>query len=176
MIKKIIEKIKGIGGGALGIIIFLSMMLLPVIFAIIFITGTAWIGSIIMPYFVTATTILTFVSLLIFIPLLLFRVTRIWGGSALFFVSWIFGATLWLFSFFVTYELWGFLGLFIGLFLLGIGVIPVAFIASLFSGEWMVLVGITYMVILTFGTRINRGRFSFSRGIWLFEQKGVPLT
>jgi len=150
---KIIEKIKGVGGGVLGIIIFLLMLLLPVVFAIIFITGTAWIGSIIMPYLVTVNTIFTFISLFIFIPLLLFKTTRMWGGNALFFVSWIFGTTLWLFSFFATYELWGFLGLFIGLFFLGIGVIPVAFIASLFSGEWMMLAGITYMIILTFGTR-----------------------
>jgi hypothetical protein len=153
MIRKIIEKIKGIGGGALGIIVFLLLLLLSVVFALIFITGTAWIGSMIMPGLITATTIFTLISLLILIPLLFFKETRIWSGTALFFVSWIFGVTLWFFSFFATYILWDFLGLFIGLFFLGIGLIPVAFIASLLSGEWMMLAEIIYMIILTFGTR-----------------------
>ncbi len=153
MIRKAIEAIKGIGGGALGVIIFLLILLLPVVFIIVYIEGMAWIGLKFMPFLVTATTIFTLISLLIFIPLLFFKETRALSGSALFFVSWIFGATLWLFSFLVTYMLWDFLGVLIGLFIFGIGVIPVALVASLFNGEWMMIANIVYMIILTFGTR-----------------------
>ncbi len=163
MIRKIIENIKGIGSGALGVVTFLLILLLPVVFILIFIGGVAWIGLKVMPFLVTATTIFTFISLLVFIPLLFFRETRIWSASALFFVSWIFGATLWLFSFFATYMLWGLLGILIGLFVFGIGVIPIAFVASLLNGEWMMFAEITYMIILTFGTRFL--------GIYIIEKE-----
>jgi hypothetical protein len=54
----------------------------------------------------------------------------------------------------LTYVIWGGFAVFIGLFLAGVGVVPVAMLATLLKGLWGpfgILIGLT---ILTFGTRI----------------------
>src|SRR5438046_9731864 len=51
-------------------------------------------------------------------------------------VSYVFGATLWVWSLLLTYTLWGGFWLFIGLFMAGVGVVPLAMIATFFKGMW----------------------------------------
>lgn len=74
----------------LGFFFLLLVFLLPAIL----ITGAIWTSSVMLPFLVEITGILTFISIFIFIPLLFFRETRIWGGNALLFASWIFGITV----------------------------------------------------------------------------------
>jgi len=144
------EKLKSIGWGIFGI-----GMLIGFIFLWIFVLqGGLWIGIKILPLLMWFTNALTVISILIFIPLIIIKKTRVWGSTALFITSYLFGLTLWVYSALIAYILWGLGWLVIGLFLLGIGVLPIALISSSFSGEWGILWNLIYMIILTFGSRI----------------------
>lgn len=71
----------------------------------------------------------------------------------MFISSYVFGLTLWFLGLLLTYFTWGFLGVFIGLVLVGVGVVPVAMLAMLLNGELFVLFVLVLLTILTFGLR-----------------------
>ena len=54
----------------------------------------------------------------------------------------------------LTLALWGVLAVIIGLFLFGVGVVPIAMLATLFNGMWLELGLLFLAVILTFGCRL----------------------
>lgn len=94
------------------------------------------------------------IFIFILVPLSFFKKTRLFSGILMLFLSYIFGIHLWIFSAIVTYFLWGGVALLIGIFLLGIGVLPFAILASLFDGEWIFFGSLVFMTILTYGNRI----------------------
>ncbi len=56
-------------------------------------------------------------------------------GNGIVLGTYITGAILWLLSFYITYSLWGFLGIFIGVMLMGFGVFATAILALIFDGQ-----------------------------------------
>lgn len=95
------------------------------------------------------------VTLFVFVPLGFFRRTRKLAGSEIYFVSYIFGATVWLLSAAITFSYFGWLGLIIGLLLLGVGVVVLAFVAALLEGAWYLAFGVIGLyVVLTYGARM----------------------
>jgi len=145
----IIEKIKNLGGGLFGIVIMLGLFLLP----LLFIKGGLWLSATIYPWLVSISGITFAISLFILLPLAIFKKTRSASAIGLLIASYIFGATAWVWSFLLAYVFWGFLGLFIGLFIVGVGVVPIAMLASLFKGEWGIFGQLVLIVIITFGVR-----------------------
>jgi len=154
----IIEKFKSVGQGFLGILFFAVLIIVP----IIIINWGIWIADKILPFLMSFTGIVSIIAFFIFIPMTIFKKTRILGGTALMYSSILFGVTLWVYSALMVYIFWGFIGLFIGLFILGIGVVPVGLLASLINGEWMIAGSIIYMLILTLGARIY--------GLWIIAK------
>ncbi|MGA9364885.1 MAG: hypothetical protein WBW16_11035 [Bacteroidota bacterium] len=144
------EKLKSIGSALLGIGIFIGIILL----AAFFIRGGLWLSEILYPWLTLISAIAFFVCILILLPLAFFRKTRGVSGVGLFIASYIFGASLWVWTFLLTYTLWGATALFIGLFLAGVGVVPIAMLATLFNGEWSILAQLVLLVIFTFGSRM----------------------
>lgn len=53
----------------------------------------------------------------------------------------------------LSWELWGPIAVIIGLFIFGIGVVPIAMLATLFNGMWIELGFLVLAIILTFGFR-----------------------
>lgn len=153
------EKAKGVGGGILGGLSFLLIILLPIIVLGVLIG----FGFSILPFLANATGVMTSIVVFIFLPLLIFNKTREWSASAIIWTSYLFGITFWLYSALIAYDLWGLLGLIIGFAFMGIGVAPIAFLAALFSGEWIILLTIVYMAVLTFGSR--------TLGIYILEKE-----
>lgn len=95
------------------------------------------------------------IVLFVLIPLGLVRKTRRFAATVLFIASYIFGATVWLFSVGIAFALLGWFWLIVGLLLAGIGVVPVAFFGALFNGEsGIAFMGILLPVVLTYGTRL----------------------
>jgi hypothetical protein len=144
------EKFQNIGYTLLGIGIFVGIILL----AVFFIKGGLWLSELLYPWLSLISAIAFFVCLFILLPLAIFRKTRAFSGLGLFIASYVFGATLWVWGFLLTYVLWGVVALFIGLFLAGIGVVPIAMLATLFNGEWSILGQLVLLLIFTFGTRM----------------------
>jgi hypothetical protein len=73
------------------------------------------------------------IAILVFLPLAAWRKTRGSAGLGLLIVSYIFGATTWFLGAAVTFGSFGWFGLFIGLFVLGIGVVPLGIIGAFFK-------------------------------------------
>ena len=48
----------------------------------------------------------------------------------------------------------GALAVYIGLFLFGVGVVPIAMLATLFKGMWSTLGELVFLTILTYGARL----------------------
>lgn len=93
------------------------------------------------------------IFIFVLVPLSFFKKTRLFSGVLMLFLSYIFGIHLWIFSAIVTYFLWGGVALLIGIFLLGVGVLPFAILASLFGEEWIFFGSLVFMTILTYGNR-----------------------
>ncbi len=87
-------------------------------------------------------------------PLALLRFTRPWAGIGYFIASYVFGLTGWFMGLLLTWMLWGGFAVIIGLVFLGVGVIPIAMLATLFKGMWAELGLLILAVVLTYGLRV----------------------
>lgn len=145
------DKIKGAGAVVLGIGIFIGIALLIALF----IHGGAWLGEKIYPWLVAISAFVIAIVVLLLLPLALFRKTRGFSGLGIIIASYVFGLTLWVWGLLLTYYLWGAIAVFIGLFLMGIGVVPIAMLATLFKGMWSTLGELVLLTVLTFGARFG---------------------
>jgi len=143
------EKLKNIGYYVLG----LAGLLLLLLVSVAMIKGAVWIGEHALQWLINFSWIVFAINLFILLPLGLFRKTGIVGGMGMYISSYVFGLTLWFLGLLLTYFTWGFFGIFIGLVLGGVGVVPVAMLAMLLNGEFFTLVVLIMLTILTFGAR-----------------------
>lgn len=156
------EKFKSLGSVLLGIGIFIGIILL----AAFLIEGGVWLSEILYPWLTIISAIAFFVSILILSPLAFFKKSRGFSGLGFYIVSYIFGASLWVWAFLLTYALWGATALLIGLFLAGVGVVPIAMLATLFHGEWSIFGQLVLLLIFTIGSRML--------GIYLADKAEEP--
>ncbi len=145
-----IEGLKNIGGFVVGI----AGLLFLIFISALMINGAVWIGEHVLPWLINIAWIVFVINLFILLPLSFFRKTGIFGGIGMYFSSFVFGLTLWFLGLLLTYFTWGFFGIFIGLMLGGIGVVPVGMLAMLFEGEFGFLIAMILLTIITFGSRI----------------------
>lgn len=111
--------------------------------------------------FGTMYTWISNISLLVFlfdlvvvIPVSFFKKARRFSGIIISYSSYVFGLQLWLSGLMLTFQIWGGWAVVIGILLMGVGVVPMAMIATLFHGMWRVFVELLLSVILVFGSRI----------------------
>ena len=57
-------------------------------------------------------------------------------------------------GFLITLSTWGTFAVVLGLLIAGIGVVPIAMLAALTHGEWMILLELVILTVLTFGCRV----------------------
>jgi len=143
------EKIKNLGGYFIGIIIFIGLILLITLF----IKGGIKLSALIIPWLIVISQYTLVIVIIILLPLSLIRKTRSFSSIGFMISSYIFGATLWVWSFLLAYILWGFTGLFIGLTIAGVGVIPIAMLASIFNAHWASFGQLLLLTIMVFGFR-----------------------
>src|SRR3989344_7748693 len=75
---------------------------------------------------------------------------RNFTGSGIVIGTYIGGAIFWLLCFYVTYQLWGFLGIFVGILFFGLGVFFTALLALLLDGQFMGALGIAFVLAQIF--------------------------
>lgn len=143
------EKLKNFGYYTLGIAGFLLVLFIGVVM----IKGAVWLGEHALQWLIDFSWIVFAINLFILFPLGLFRKTGIMGGMGMYISSYVFGLTLWFLGLLLTYFTWGFFGVFIGLVLGGVGVVPVAMLAMLINGELFTLLVLVILIVLTFGSR-----------------------
>lgn len=144
------DKLKGAGAVVVGLGVVVAIGLLIALF----IHGGAWLGEKIYPWLAFISGLALIIVIVALLPLAIFRRTRDLSSMGLLFASYVFGITLWVWGLLVTYNLWGAIAVFIGLFLMGIGVVPIAMLAALFKGMWPTLGELVFLTMLTFGTRL----------------------
>jgi hypothetical protein len=140
--------------------------------ASLFLKGGAWLGEVLYPWLSRIFGVVFWVFVLILLPLALFRKTRSFSSTSIYVASFIFGAYLWITSFLITYDVWGLIAVIIGLFIVGIGVIPIAMLASLLHGEWSTLGQLILLLILTMGSRILGIRLEEKATRQLWDNEG----
>lgn len=87
------------------------------------------------------------------VPTALIPASQGFAAAGFMVASMAFGAIVWLWGLSYTYEAWGFLGVVIGLVILGIGVVPIAMLAALFHGDWGNLGLFAAAITATYGVR-----------------------
>lgn len=141
--------IKSIGGTLLGIAIFIGV----VIAAVLFFTLGAKVAFTISPFINWLAGILFVVNLFV---LLLAVIPKARGvvGLIIYVSSYVYGLSAWIYGLAVTLALWGWLAVVIGLFMGGIGVVPIGMLAAIFNGDWGIFWTLLSTVILTYGARM----------------------
>jgi len=141
--------LSSIGIYALGLI----GLAVAVMIATLFIVGAELACSTILPWLMRLCVWAFAFNIVILTPLALIPPTRRWAGLGFFISSYVFGLTGWSMGLLLTLDLWGVFAVVIGLFLLGIGVVPIAMLATLFNGMWIELGLLVLAVVLTYGLR-----------------------
>lgn len=141
----------GAGGVVIGIGIFVAILLLIGLL----VEGGAWLSAKAYPWLQTISAITLIVLVVVLLPLSFFSRTRSFSGSGILISSYVFGLTLWVWGFLLTYVLWGGFAVILGLFLFGVGVVPIAMLATLFKGMWPTLGELVFLTVLVFGLRFT---------------------
>ena len=156
----IVKTAKGLTSALIGIA-FLAALALVVL---LFVKGAVWASEEVWPL-VPAVFGWTFtIAALLLVTTGPFRATRGFCAISLLLASFIFGAVLWVGALLLTLQYWGRAAVAIGLLIAGIGLVPMAFLASMFRGEWLDVGGLMVMILLTFGTR--------ALALWFGERPG----
>lgn len=149
---------KDIGGVVVGIAFFLGMITL----GIVLLTGAAELSVWALEWTPAVFGVVFWVVVLLLLPLALIPPARGFAGGGILIASYIFGGVLWVWSMAFTYEVWGLVAVIIGLFIFGVGVVPIAMLAALLNGQWELLGMFALLIAITFGSRIL--------GYWLAEK------
>ena len=153
------EILESIGGVLLGIAFFVG----SIIALILFFTVGATVGATILP-FVSWLTGILFAINVIALLMAISRKTRGVVGIIIFLSSYVYGLQTWIIGLLGTLTLWGWIAVIIGLFIGGIGVVPIGMAAAIFNGRWSIFFVLLINVILTYGTRIIGGTLAESAG------------
>jgi hypothetical protein len=105
-----------------------------------------WISNIALLVFI--------IDLIIVIPISFFRKAKRFSGITIFYSSYVFGLQLWLSGLMLTLQIWGIWAAIIGILLLGVGVVPIAMVATIFNGMWSEFIQLLSSIIIVFGSRI----------------------
>jgi len=145
-----IEKMKTIGSAALG---------LAIVFAVVFagmalLKGTAVAAAWAFPVLTTVVGFITILGLPVLLVLAAIPASRFIAGGGFVVASYFYGATLWIWSFFFTLQTWGWFAVIVGVFMAGVGVVPIAILAALFHGRWSIIAQLLLGLLLTFGCRL----------------------
>jgi len=141
--------LKSISSFVMGIAIFLGIVFLT----IFFIKGGVWLGVKVLPWLSVIMWLVLALDILIIVPLGIFKKTRGVSAIGLVVSSWVYGLTLWFWALLLTYSIWGAVAVFIGLFIVGVGVVPIAMLATAIEGQWSILGQLIFLLFLTFGSR-----------------------
>ena len=141
--------INSFSGCLLGIIFLVGIGLI----ALMFIHGGVWLSEKALPYFLGLARITFAVVVAILLPMTVFHRTQRFAARGLINAAALFGITLWVWGLVLTDNLWGSGAVLIGIFLLGVGVVPMAMLATLMAQMWPTFGQLLLLALLAYGTR-----------------------
>jgi len=136
--------------------ILLYLLILSGIFvlATLWLYGVVWVSERLYPSLLNLAQVTLAVVLFLLLPLAFFKKTRLWSGFGMVVASYIIGLSLWVLSVLVTIKIWGIGGFLIGLLLSAGTMVPVAFLASVFTGVWSSVGDLLFGVLITLAPRL----------------------
>lgn len=144
--------------------ILFGILFVLVSLGLLFIEGSVWLGEHLLPVMQPFMWSVLVLNAIIGAPLAFSRRFRPQAATLFIVASWIYGMTLWFWALVLTYTIWGVAAVFIGLFLLGVGVVPVAMLATLFDGQPVVTLQLILLTVVTFGARSIGVRLALQSG------------
>lgn len=144
------ERLRGLGA----MLLYAAVLCALVVVGLAVFRGAGWVAARALPWSGIAFWIAAACCIFLFAPMALFRASRGASAMGLLLASYLFGVILWLWSFFVTLQLWGAVWTVIGLFFAGVGLVPFALLAAAFHGSWPLVGNLVLMLVATGVTRI----------------------
>lgn len=129
------------------------VLLLLVIAPLIYVRGIVWLSSNVLEYMVWQVALAFIVCIIIFLPLSLFRATRMVSAYGFLISSFIFGVSTWMAGAVATYVYLGLFWTIVALFFLFIGVVPFGMIGAAINSDWIVIGFLAGGLVLTYGAR-----------------------
>ncbi|HLY55277.1 MAG TPA: hypothetical protein VKS60_06950 [Stellaceae bacterium] len=93
-------------------------------------------------------------AVIVFGPLAIFRRARYWAAWGLYATSIVAGVILWIYCAAITFWAWGWVGLIIGIVILGVGVLPLGLVAALIYHLWQAAAVILVTALFVYGSRL----------------------
>jgi hypothetical protein len=152
------ETLKNVGIALGGLLVMAALFGLAMILIVGATAVSVWVMEWAPVVFWSSLLIVSF----ILEPLSLIPPARFIAAIGLVIASYVFGVMMWCSGVAFTYEVWGTMGVIIGVAFAGVGIVPVAMLAELLHGEWEVLLGFVVLIVLTFGLRLL--------GFWLAKK------
>ncbi|MFW6311908.1 MAG: hypothetical protein ACOC1K_06705 [Nanoarchaeota archaeon] len=131
-----------------GFLVVLAITIFILAFAQFF-NFTAEIGNKIYPIIQIINEITLLIGVILLFGLI-FKKIREFCLSGLIIISFYFAFITWLTSILIVYPIYGLVGIAIGLIIAGVGVVPLAFIATILNGLWPSFWSLVILVFLTF--------------------------
>ena len=147
--------VKEAAAGLGGLLLSVALIVVFGVIVSLFIYGAGWASAKLLPWFSVLTWVAFAIVVFILLPLSIPRATRGFSSVAMFIASYVFGVTLWMMGLLLTLSIWGVTAVIIGIVLGGVGVVPIAMLATLVHGYWLPLVELVLLTIATFGCRIG---------------------
>ena len=122
--------------------------------ALMFLRGGVWLGEKALPFFLWLARITFGVVILILLPLAAYHKTQRAAATGLIQASSLFGLTLWVWALVLTYSLWGGGAVLVGVCLFGVGVVPMAMVATAVAKMWPTFGQLILLAVLAYGTRL----------------------
>ena len=147
--KKILTVLSNIAMGGAGLLMMVLFAIIPTALVL----GGALVADKVLHYLVWPVAIAFVLCVVIFLPLCLFRATRMVSAIGFLISSYVFGASAWFAGLLGSYTYFGLVGTVLALCFFGFGVVPVGIIGALVHSDWMAAGLLFGGLILTFGTR-----------------------
>jgi uncharacterized protein len=142
--------IEGVLGPLTATVFFAALLCLVTLW----IMGLAWVSENVASYVYAISQITVVVCLFIITPLAFFSATRRISKNGFFISSVVFGLATWIFGFLVTLHYWGGFGVFAGIVMLGVGVVPMGMLAAASNADWPSVGQLGLCLVITFGARM----------------------
>ena len=146
----------------------IGFMVVSLLVLLAFVRGGVWVAENNMDLLSMINGWVTTVIVILFVLSIVPRI-RLYTGLGIYYGATIWMGIFWLFSLFVTYSFWGFLGVLIGLFFAGIGIYFTAMIAIFQDNQASAALFMLVNLVLMFGIR--------SLGYWIatkHKEKELP--
>jgi len=137
-----------------GYFIGAAILLVPILLATLFIKGGVYLSRKLLPLLGLLMWIIFAIDFLIMLPLSALKKLKSFTSIVFMISSYVYGLTLWFWGLLLTYIIWGFIAVFIGLFMAGVGVVPIAILATAINGKWVITIQLLLLSIFTYGSRV----------------------